>query len=55
MHSKELTPTHKTKADVDMSPRAVAGRLEEVRQLYRLGISLMAIRIDEAVAVEPKR
>lgn len=36
--SKEpKTPTR----DVDMSPRAIAGRLEDVRQLYRLCMYLM--------------
>ncbi len=31
-----------TKRDVDMSPEAVAARLETVRELYRLCMSLLA-------------
>lgn len=46
-------PAKKTSNAVDMSRAAVTARLEEVRALYKLGISLMSIRIDEAKPVEP--
>jgi hypothetical protein len=38
-----------------MSREAVTARLEEVRALYKLGMSLLAIRMDQARPVEPKR
>lgn len=30
---------------VDMSPRAVEGRIEDMRQLYRLMLSLRTVRL----------
>jgi hypothetical protein len=50
MSSKE---NHATKTEpVDMSRRAITGRLEMVGQLYKLGISLMSIRTGQAKPVE---
>lgn len=50
MSSKEnQTPPKKT--DVDMSERAVTGRLEMVRALYKLGISLKSARLVDAKPV----
>jgi hypothetical protein len=43
------------KADVDMSDKAVTGRLETVRALYKLARSLMSIDLSKAVPAEPKR
>ena len=43
------------KSDVDMSPEAIAGRLEEVRALYKLMAYLRQARLDEATPVETKR
>lgn len=36
-----------TTTDVDMSERAITARLEVVRALYKLGISLMTARLAE--------
>lgn len=47
-------PAKKTTNAVDMSRAAVTARLEQVRALYKLGISLMGIRIDEAKPVNPR-
>lgn len=43
------------KRESDMSDHAVVIRLEMLRQLYKLGMSLREIRIDEAKPVEPQR
>jgi hypothetical protein len=42
------------KCEIDMSPKAVAGRLEEVRALYKLMISLRTIDTSKARPVEPR-
>lgn len=42
----------KTSNTVDMSRKAVTARLEEVRALYKLCISLMSARVDQARTVE---
>lgn len=40
---------------VDMSPHAIWQRLEIVRALYKLSVSLMSIDTSKAVPVDPKR
>ena len=40
------------KPEVDMSPKAIAGRLEEVRALYKLMVSLSSIDTSKATRVE---
>lgn len=49
--SKTMT---KAKAEVDMSPEAVAGRLEVVRALYKLGVSLVQAGRDAGLAPPPR-
>jgi hypothetical protein len=41
-----------TKRDIDMSPKAIAGRLEELRALYKLMVSLSSIDTSKARPVE---
>lgn len=41
------------KLDIDMSPKAIAGRLEEVRALYKLMVSLSTIDTTKARRVAP--
>jgi len=41
------------KLEIDMSPKAIAGRLEELRALYKLMLSLSTIDTTKARAVEP--
>lgn len=41
--------------DIDMSEEAVTRRLEQVRALYKLVVSLRQVRIEDARPVEPKR
>lgn len=57
MSSKEETSPPKILStnEVDMSERAIAGRLEMVRALYKLGRSLMSIDMSQAKLVEPKQ
>lgn len=43
------------KHEPDMSDQAVEKRLEVLRQLYKLGMSLREIRVDDARPVEPQR
>jgi hypothetical protein len=43
------------KADVDMSPEAVASRIEEIRALYKLMAYLRQARVVEARPVDSKR
>jgi hypothetical protein len=45
-----MTTTNKTEA-VDMSERAIERRLEQLRALYKLAVSLRTIRLDEAKPV----
>jgi hypothetical protein len=40
------------KHEIDMSPKAVAGRLEEIRALYKLMVSLSNIDTSKATRVE---
>lgn len=40
------------KPDIDMSPKAIAGRLEELRALYKLMLSLSTIDTSKARAVD---
>ncbi len=44
-----------TKRESDLSAAAVAGRLEQVRALYKLMVSLRQIRVDDAKPVVPQR
>ena len=39
--------------EIDMSPKAIAARLEEVRALYKLMVSLGTIDTTKATRVEP--
>lgn len=43
-----------TPEPIVMTREAVTGRLEVVRALYKLGVSLLEIRIDEAKPVNPR-
>ena len=43
------------KRESDMSDQAVANRLEVLRQLYKLGMSLRGVRLDAVKPVEPQR
>lgn len=43
------------RADIDMSPRAIAGRVETMRALYKLMIYLKQARVSDAQPVEPKQ
>jgi hypothetical protein len=43
-----------TKADVDMSPKAVSGRIEMIRALYKLCMALKQANVIEARPVEPQ-
>lgn len=52
MSSKEERTT-KTEP-VDMSRRAITGRLAAVGALYKLGLSLREIRMDQARPVNPQ-
>jgi hypothetical protein len=45
--------TKKTSETIDMSPGAVAARLEQVRSLYLLGMSLSRARILGPAAPAP--
>lgn len=40
--------------DIDMSPKAIAGRLEIVRALYKLMVSLRGIDTSKARPVESR-
>lgn len=44
-----------TKANIDMSPKAIAGRLEELRALYKLMVSLSSIDTSKGRPVDLKR
>jgi len=43
------------KREIDMSDQAVTARLDEVRALYKLCLSLMSIDMSKAVPAEPKK
>jgi hypothetical protein len=51
--SSKVQPTTKTEP-VDMSRRAITGRLESVGALYKLGMALREIRMDQAKPVNPR-
>jgi hypothetical protein len=44
-------PTNTPTSDVDMSEAAIEARLDEVRSLYELGISLTSIDLSKAKPV----
>lgn len=43
------------KPEIDMSPKAVSGRLEVLRALYKLMVHLRQARVDLATPVEKQR
>jgi hypothetical protein len=40
---------------IDISEAAITRRLEQVRALYKLMVSLRQVRVEDARAIEPKR
>lgn len=43
----------KNREPIDMSAKAISGRLEQVRALYKLMLSFREIRMDQARPVDP--